>query len=90
MSTDLFPETDTDAEPTFESRDGEHAGTEAQPADESDTATDGHDAWKIHCRECSQLVPAKPYCCECGAERPADGDYYVVEEGNLHLFDRGS
>lgn len=34
-------------------------------------------AWKVSCRECSELVPSKPYCYECGAERPADGNYYV-------------
>jgi hypothetical protein len=72
MSTDLFADTDADAEPTFEPRDGEHV--------ESETETDDHDAWKIPCRECNELVPAKPYCYECGAERPADGDYYVAEE----------
>ncbi|GAA0464455.1 hypothetical protein MUK72_19420 (plasmid) [Halococcus dombrowskii] len=80
MSTDLFADTDADAEPAFEPRDGEHVESEAQSTDESEPTTDDHDAWKIHCRECSELVPAKPYCYECGAERPADGDYYVAEE----------
>jgi hypothetical protein len=80
MSTDLFSDADPDAEPTFEPRGGEHVGeSEAQSADESETETDLR-AWNIHCRECSELVPAKPYCYECGAERPADGDYYVAEE----------
>jgi uncharacterized paraquat-inducible protein A len=65
MSTDT--PSDTDTEPTFQPR-------------ESETETDDHDAWKIHCRECSELVPAKPYCYECGAEHPADGDFYVGEE----------
>ena len=78
MSTDLF--TDADAEPTFEPRNGEYAESEAQSADESGTETTDPDAWKIHCRECSELVPAKSFCYECGAERPADGDYYVTEE----------
>ena len=76
MSTDLFA--DADAEPTFEPRDGEHV--EDDESNESGTETDNHDVWKIHCRECNELVPAKPYCYECGAERPADGDYYVAEE----------
>ena len=81
MSTDLFADTESDAEPTFEPRDGEHvAENEMQSADESETETDGHDAWKIYCRECNELVPTKPYCYECGAERPADGDFYVAEE----------
>ncbi|GAA0460155.1 hypothetical protein MUK72_17950 (plasmid) [Halococcus dombrowskii] len=78
MSTDPFA--DADAEPAFEPRDDEHVGSEAQSANESEAETDDSDAWKIHCRECSELVPAKPYCYECGAERPADGDYYVGEE----------
>jgi hypothetical protein len=81
MSTDLYADTDPDTEPTFEPRGGEHVGeSEGQSADGSETETDDHDAWKIHCRECSELVPAKPYCYECGAERPTDGDYYVAEE----------
>jgi uncharacterized OB-fold protein len=80
MSTDLFADTDADAEPTFEPRDGEHVESEAQSATESGAETDGHDAWKIHCRKCGELVPAKPYCYECGTERPADGDFYVGEE----------
>ncbi|EMA56524.1 hypothetical protein [Halococcus thailandensis] len=77
MSTDLFA--DADGELTFEPRDGKHVESEAQSADESGTETDNHNAWKIHCRECSELVPPKPFCYECGAERPADGDYYVAE-----------
>ena len=80
MSTDLLSDADADAEPTFEPRDGEHVESETQSPDESEPTTDDHDAWKIHCRECSQLVTVKPYCYECGAERPADGDYYVAEE----------
>ena len=80
MSTDLFSDADPDAESTFEPRGGEHVGeSEPQSADESETETDPR-AWKIHCRECSELVPTKPFCYECGAERPADGDYYVAEE----------
>ena len=81
MSTD--PLSDADAEPTFEPRDGEHVESETQSADESEPTTDDHDAWKIHCRECSELVPAKPYCYECGAERSADGDYYIADEGEI-------
>ena len=80
MSTDLFSDTEADAGSTFEPRDGEHVESEAQPTNESEGETDDHDAWRIPCRECSELVPAKPFCHECGAERPADGDFYVAEE----------
>jgi hypothetical protein len=81
MSTDPFADTDPDGEPPFEPRDGEHVTeSEAQSADESETETIDREAWKIHCRECNELVPTKPYCYECGAEHPADGDFYVAEE----------
>ncbi|WP_273837491.1 hypothetical protein [Halococcus sp. PRR34] len=86
MSTDPISDTDTDAKPAFEPRDGEYvSGTAstAEPATESDgfeTDDRNREGWKAKCRECSELVPAKPYCYECGAARPADGDYYVAEE----------
>jgi uncharacterized OB-fold protein len=66
MSTD----TQTDGKAAVEPREGR------QTEDDRN-----REAWKAQCRECNELVPAKPYCYECGAERPADGDYYVAEEG---------
>lgn len=80
MSTDPVPDTDADATPAFEPRDGEHGESEAKAANETEPKTDDRDVWKIRCRECDELVPAKPYCYECGAERPAGGDFYVAEE----------
>lgn len=85
MSTDPISDTDTDAEPAFEPRDGERVSdtaSTAEPATESGGFEENDRdalAWKAECRECSELVPAKPFCYECGASRPADGDYYVAE-----------
>jgi hypothetical protein len=67
MSTDTQPDADAD-------------GKAAGEPPESEPETDDREVWKINCRECNELVSAKPYCYECGAERPADGDFYVGEE----------
>jgi hypothetical protein len=81
MSTDTQTDTDADGKAASEPREAEHVGkSEACSAGESQPETDDREVWKIHCRECNELVPAKPYCYECGAERPADGDFYVGEE----------
>lgn len=83
MSTDPF--SDADAEPAFEPRNGECvSGTTstAEPATGSEgfEANDqNREAWKVRCRECDELVPAKSFYYECGAARPADSDYYVGE-----------
>jgi hypothetical protein len=67
MSTDTQPDADADRKAAGE-------------PPESEPETDDREVWKVHCRECNEFVPAKPYCYECGAERPADGDYYVETE----------
>jgi hypothetical protein len=69
MSTDTQTDTDADDKAASEPREG------GQTEDDRN-----REAWKAHCRECNELVPPKPYCYECGAARPADGDYYVGEE----------
>jgi hypothetical protein len=69
MSTDTQPDADADGKAAIE-----------PPENEPETDNRDREAWKVHCRECNELVPAKPYCYECGAARPADGDYYVGTE----------
>jgi hypothetical protein len=78
-----FAGTNPDAEPTFEVRDGEHVHKSELPTKPESGGTDtdrDREVWKTRCRECDQLVPAKPYCCEYGTERPADSGYHVAEE----------
>ena len=78
MSGTDTPETETDlaAAAFATSDDSQPADARGCSAGEADTER----AWKACCRRCGELVPAKPYCYECGAERPTDGDYYVESQ----------
>ena len=89
MSTDTPSDThtDTDAEPTFEPREGEQATASRPPSDNGRFTDDwlSEQMWKRRCGRCNTLIPERARSCEeCQLEFPGGLDmagYYADGRG---------